>query len=503
MKNKHSYSILIIFTCFNMGINTFAQVSIQKFWALNQNPVFVWDNTPNNNQVDNGSGNWDLTTNNWCRYNGTQNFTWQPCYKAQFGGNAGVGNAGTVTLQAPVTVASIDFKPAAGGNFTITGQSMTSCLNTLLINVAASLSPTISSVITGSYSIVKTGDGVITLNGNNSYTGTMTINAGTVIESAGTDHPVIINSNGTYKLAKNSAGGYTATTLTINGAGVAAITGFYINGGNRYSCGYNNLILQTAPTTIRQYGTGYASIGNFDINGNGMTVQAAASGSQSDANIQYISYGYGMSFYVYAGASTATGDFTINGPLNISGNPYCLYQRGTGSIKYNATALSGHSGPFNFQGGTALCGANNIYYVNSTNGNYLNQSAGTYLRLLGTSQTFRYLTGTGNITGSVATASTLTIATASGDNTTYSGLIGGTGTNDNNLALVVNGSGIQTLSGVNTYTGGTTINTGAITCGSATALGTGTITVNAGGILNKNGFTLANAIVNNGGTVNP
>ena len=44
-------------------------------------------------------------------------------------------------------------------------------------------------------------------------------------------------------------------------------TAFYLQGGKTYNAS-GQIVLLTAPTTIRQYGSGLANIGTFDINGN-------------------------------------------------------------------------------------------------------------------------------------------------------------------------------------------------------------------------------------------
>jgi autotransporter-associated beta strand protein len=75
--------------------------------------------------------------------------------------------------------------------------------------------------------------------------------------------------------------------------------------------------------------------------------------------------------------------------------------------------------------------------------------------------------GTANaIVGGNAAASTLTLNLSA--DATFSGKLGGTGTNENNLAFVKQGSNTLTLSGLNTYTGATTVNAGALKAGVAT-----------------------------------
>lgn len=97
--------------------------------------------------------------------------------------------------------------------------------------------------------------------------------------------------------------------------------------------------------------------------------------------------------------------------------------------------------------------------------------------------------GTANrVVGNSATLSTLTLNIASGTNT-YTGFLGWTDANDNNLALVKTGAGILELTAANTYAGGTTLLDGTLlvnnTTGSAT--GGGPVNVASGATLAGNG----------------
>ena len=161
--------------------------------------------------------------------------------------------------------------------------------------------------------------------------------------------------------------------------GAAATTGFYLAGGQSYNCN-GQIQLLGAPTTIRQYGTGLAGIGMFDINGNGLWCSAAASGSAIDANVQMISRGYGMSATIDAGANTATGDLVINGPLNAGALGF--YKRGGGSVRLNGAASAGNVA-VQVKAGSVICGTTDCLGTTAT----VPVSAGATLDLNGFSQT--------------------------------------------------------------------------------------------------------------------
>lgn len=84
-------------------------------------------------------------------------------------------------------------------------------------------------------------------------------------------------------------------------------------------------------------------------------------------------------------------------------------------------------------------------------------------------------TGTANaVVGGNAASSTLTVNQST--TTTYAGTIGGTGTNENNLNLVMSGPGTLILSGTNTYSGTTTVSGGTLSISSSSNLGDGSAT---------------------------
>ncbi|MCU0797245.1 MAG: autotransporter-associated beta strand repeat-containing protein, partial [Akkermansiaceae bacterium] len=342
---------------------------------------------------------------------------------------------------------------------------------------------TLGTLQTGGF--IKTGAGQLTVN-SGAWKGATTVSGGTLEVVAKTnDVAYTINQGATLRLGYTTGGGYANTNLKINGDGASATTGLYLAGGTTYN-GSGTIELLTAPTTIRQYGTGLAGIGTFDINGNGMTVVAAASGSQIDANIEMISRGFGMSVNVESGTANATGDLTINGRLNVGNLGF--YKRGAGSVLLNQAATTSNAA-VRIIGGSIIAGAANVLGANAE----LPISAGASLRMNGFDQSARNLSGAGSVVNGSSTTTTLTISSTA--NTTFSGTLGGTGTNHNSLGLTKTGGSTLTLSGSSTFTGptlvsaGTLLVTGALTdsdvtvAAGATIGGTGTI----GGDLGLNG----------------
>jgi fibronectin-binding autotransporter adhesin len=116
------------------------------------------------------------------------------------------------------------------------------------------------------------------------------------------------------------------------------------------------------------------------------------------------------------------------------------------------------------------------------------------------------ITGSGDIINGSATATTLTVDQAG--NSTYSGRIGGPagGTaNDKNLAFVKLGAGTLTLSGNSTYSGTTTVSAGTLLVDGAS--GTGNATVQSGATIGGTGTigaaNVTDLTIQSGGTLSP
>ena len=267
----------------------------------------------------------------------------------------------TVTLDGARTVGTLvfdDLNPATKHNWALnsgSGGTLTLAVSSGTPSIAVKSATTaISAVVAGAQGFNKTGGGYLTLSGAGTFTGTASVNAGTLeVQNKSGDTPYAVSPGATLKLGYSTGGGYANTGLTIHGEGSSALTGFYLKGGRSYNAS-GEMVLLTGPTTIRQYGSGLASIGTFDINGTGLWGTAAASGSAIDPNVQIISSGYGMSMQIDAGASNATGDLTISGPLNVG--TLGFYKRGSGSLLLKGTASSGNTA-LNLEGGVVICGA--------------------------------------------------------------------------------------------------------------------------------------------------
>ena len=146
----------------------------------------------------------------------------------------------------------------------------------------------------------------------------------------------------------------------------------------------------------------------------------------------------------FSGVMSGTGGLTKQGAgiFTLSGaNTY------TGATTINA-------GTLRVAGGAAIADTSAVTLANV---------AGATLDLNGTNETIGSLAGGGAAGGNV-TLGAGTLTTGIANNTTYTGVISGSG------GLTKQGTGIFTLSGNNTYTGATIINAGTLTLGAPIGL---------------------------------
>jgi len=397
------------------------------------------------------------------------------------------------TLTAPIVIAS------SGGTIGSTGGGSSSNYNVfsgpITLNGAATVNPnntnvTISGAISGAGGMTFTTSGSTSLTGSNSFTGGITINAGTLQIGNGTTDGSItsssgINNNGV--LVYNLVGSQTYGN-TISGGGALTKTGagtLLLTGSNSY----------TGSTTIAG--------GTLQI-GDGTTGSIAASGS--------VTVNSGGTLALYLGGSGTIGNAITNlvgGTLNVLGSgttafsgyingPGIFNQNGPGLTILSATAYNFSPGAtVNINAGTLQLSSTTAAY-NST----VNVGVPNGLTFGVSGATIGGLSGSGNVVLATATSGvTMTVGTNS-FNTTYAGVLSGSG------SLVKVGSGMLTFTGSNTYTGNTTISSGTLALGAGVVFGGtnggGIITVAGGALSIPSGAVVtssANLFVSNGGAI--
>jgi autotransporter-associated beta strand protein len=135
-------------------------------------PVAYWDGDANgaNNNIASGAGmggngDWGVGAR-WS--NGTTNSTYTSGSNVVFG-----GTAGTVSLGAPQSAASLQFKT---NGYMVSGSSI--MLSGPTIMVDSGVTATISSQLSGNNGLIKNGPGTLNLQSSNNYNGNTTINEG-------------------------------------------------------------------------------------------------------------------------------------------------------------------------------------------------------------------------------------------------------------------------------------------------------------------------------------
>jgi autotransporter-associated beta strand protein len=390
--------------------------------------------TPRSSQTWTGAtdGNWDSdVTHNWSD-NGFGGFTWQDFNDAIFGATG----AGPVTIASSGVVAnSLTFNVAgytlAGGDLVLSGPG-----------IVANADALISSNVTGIAGLAKSGTGMLTLSGANTYTGVTTLSGGTLaLDNANAlgGGGNITFGGGTLKFGtaavdyssriKNSTAAITVDTslltqgwvlfgsaldssnaggLTKNGTGI-----LYLTGPNAY----------TGPTTLN---AGQIRLGNTT----GFGTNSALTLANVAGVVLDIDEMAGVSFGSLAGGGSSGGNILMHStPILIGADNTSTTYGGvisgwssitkTGSGTLTFTGTNTYSGTTTIDSGTLQLGdgtsghdgsiAYSLSIVNHSNLVFDLAGSTSYSGTISGAGTTTVKAGTLNLTGSVASAGTLAI----------------------------------------------------------------------------------------------
>ncbi len=341
--------------------------------------------------------------------------------------------------------------------------------------------------------VLKTGTGTLTLTGANDYTGTTTVNAGTLragsTSAFGSNSIMNVASGATLDL-----GGYSNSIGALAGAG--AVTNAGASAATLTSGGRNS-------STIF---SGVMSNGTATL---GFTKTGAGTQSLTGVNS-------------YTGATNVSGGILALGVASALSNGTSIAINNGGTMRLDAhniwgSAAAGTTSPaITINSGGTLASNNNFnQIVNLTlNGGRLlaNGGASSAWQAFGLAGTVNVTadsaiqagsTGNGrtNIQLGYRNSSTTIFNIASGRTLTVSNIL--TDNGDFGAAnLTVTGGGTLSLSGVNSYTGLTAVNSGTLRAGSTGAFGLNSATtVQSAGTLDLGGFSNSIGSLAGAGTV--
>jgi len=369
---------------------------------------------------------------------------------------------------------------------------------------------TFSGNITGTGGLTKSGNGILNLTGNNSFTGTTTVGAGTLtLNNAAASNLTIrgditVNGGNLTLSAANQiadASNVTLSSGTVDfGAQAETVNSFTMTGGTLRRAGATLTLLAassftggnvnlTSATASRITTGGLLTLGNvtFDISSGSTSSfdQLRLGGNvvlNANSNMTFTNSGGGRG---QLGLNGATRSFDIGSGANmlvnwsIASNTGNLTKEGAGTLTLNAT---------NSYAATTL--NNGTIVLGHATDTLSNSGAvtinGGALSIGGNSDTVGAVTlADGNITGTTGLLTGSSYALQSG---TATAILAGVGSANKTT------SGTVTLSGANTYSGGTTLTLGQINLNHATAPGSGTLTILSGTLDNTSAgaITLSN-----------
>ncbi len=376
-------------------------------------------------------------------------------------GSVTKANSGNVTFSGANTYS---------GGTTISGGTLTGTTASLQGNITnnaalvfdQTTNGTYADVIRGAGSLTKTGVGIVTLSGANTYSGATTISNGTLAEGA--DNVLSNNTNVTVNGGTLDLAGHTDTVH-----GVLLVSGSIVD-----SVGAG--VLTSATAYDVRSGTVSAALGGTV----GLTKSTGGTVTLSGAN----TYGGGTNINVGTLATGADNalpsgtNVTVNGgTLDLAGHTDTVHGVSlvSGSIVDSSTVKGAliSATDYDVQSGTvsAVLGGT-VGLTKSTGGNVTLSGVNTYSR--GTMVSGGTLTGTTtSLQGDIVDNAALVFDQATDG--TYAGVISGNG------SVTKSGAGKVTLSVANTYNGGTNVNGGTLAVGIDNALPSGTnVTVNGG-----------------------
>jgi fibronectin-binding autotransporter adhesin len=418
------------FTAANVTVTTGVAGQVNLVISATGAPTQFWDGSTTvfDGTVHGGNGTWNNFATNFTDFAVTQNQSWQ-------NGVAIFSAApGTVTLGDNILFQGMQFEVdgytvAGAGAFTLQPTG------TAVVTTDPGVTATITAPIAGPGGLKKAGLGLLSLTGNNTYSGGTTISAGVL------------------KVGSDTNLGGTSGGLTLDGGELVAGDGF--SSLRPVLLTANNGTLSTVAAGSADFqgnitGSGSLTVGDAVNTG---TVQLSGTNAYlgnttivSGATLQALS----------TAALSSTSAFNVAGTLDLKGFSNQIGSlTGTGTVTDSGTAAAlltaGDSSTTTFSG-VMQDGTASFDLAKIGNGTLFLTGANTYTG--GTTIAGGFLLiGNGGTTGSIVgnVIDNANLGFNRQDNVTFSGNISGTG------VLLQLGPGTLTLTGTNTYSGGTSV----------------------------------------------
>jgi autotransporter-associated beta strand protein len=379
------------------------------------------------------------------------------------------------------------------------------------LTVSGSANTTFSGTLSQALGLARTGSGILTLSGNNTYTGGTIISGNSGLSvSADTDL-------GKIPTTFNSA------SLTLDGGALNYTGSFTLNSNRGITLGTGGGVFSAVPSATLTYNGIVTGPGTLSKTGDGTLVLGGANTYQGST----LAYGGmlqiaaesalgavptsatpGSLLLGYGGTLAAMGSFTLNskrgidmhsgtGTIDVAAGctlTYAGIASGPGSLSKTDAGTLVLSGANTYQGATTVSGGTlqvGVANVLPTSAALIVNSPGV-VDLNGFDRELDSLAGDGTVT--TGAAATLTVSGS--DTTTFAGIMSGP------LNLVRAGTGALFLTGVNTYQGTTTVNSGLLASDADNSVPANTaLTVNGTGTFLVGSFDQWVGSLNGSGTV--
>ncbi|MBO1011923.1 autotransporter-associated beta strand repeat-containing protein [Achromobacter sp. SD115] len=382
---------------------------------------------------------------------------------------------------------------AAGGTTLDSNQTVMLRNNVVLdgaLSIAGSNTMALDGTVSGSGGLVKAGAASLYLNGLNTYSGGTLLNAGSLIVSKnaglGTgeltvDGTAALDAILPVALANNvvlNAG------LAVQGSQDLTLNGTISGSGSLTKNGASTLTLNGANTYT---GGTYINSGTLAL---GAAGSLAATGIVNVAGGATFDLSAGQGAQVF-GTLAGAGNIKMGSNSLLAGGSadgiFSGSVSGTGTLVKQGTGTQTLTGANSYTGGTLV--ANGTLRAGSTTalvqGTGYQVQSGATLDLNGNALQASSLSGAGTV---ALGAGTLTVNSAAGSTSYYSGIVVGSG------GLVKTGAGALTLTGGSAFSGGVQLKQGSIGLGHSLGLGTGMLSMDDGTVINliANGLTIVN-----------